>query len=425
MIVSLDTSRMNKIKWVDKINMLACVEAGIIGQDLERELKNYGVVLGHEPDSVEFSTLGGWISTRASGMKKNAYGNIEDILMNVKLVTSKGTYSKNSEWPRVSNGPDLNHIVMGHEGNFGVVTEAVLRVRPIPEVKEYSSIVFHDFETGIKFMDDVARSRNWPASIRVVDNQQFKASQALKEKNTSLTKNFIESLKMFYVLKIKGFDINKFVGCTVVFEGSRQEIDNQKANLYRIAAKYNGLVAGSETGLKGYFLTFAIAYVRDFAAQHCYIAESFETSCPWSKVSTLCQKVRERLIKACKDRGIKEDRLFTSFRVTQLYETGAAVYVYFGYNYAYANIPKEKVVEVYEEIENECRDECLKQGGSLSHHHGIGKIRKRFMKRILPPMALEFMNDMKQSLDPKNVFAINNTIYRLEGEEEEELKGHH
>ena len=239
-----------------------------------------------------------------------------------------------------------------------------------------------------------------------------------------MAKNIVEALKMFYVLRIKGFDINKFVGCTIVFEGSRIEVDNQKANLYRIAAKYHGLVAGSETGLKGYFLTFAIAYVRDFAAQYSYIAESFETSCPWSKVSTLCSKVRERLIKACLDRGIKEDRLFVSFRVTQLYETGAAVYVYFGYNYAYANISKDKVVEVYEEIENECREEVLKQGGSLSHHHGIGKIRKRFMKRILPPMALDLMHDVKKSLDPKNVFAINNTIYRLENEEKEDLEGH-
>ena len=120
-----------------------------------------------------------------------------------------------------------------------------------------------------------------------------------------MTKEFIDMLKMFYVLRIKGFDINKFVGCTVVFEGTRQEVDNQKANLYKIAAKFNGLVAGSENGLKGYFLTFAIAYIRDFGAQYCYIAESFETSCPWSKVSTLCAKVRERLIKACSDRGIK------------------------------------------------------------------------------------------------------------------------
>jgi alkyldihydroxyacetonephosphate synthase len=80
MIVSVDMARMNAIKWVDKENGLACVQAGIVGVDLERDLKQYGVVSGHEPDSMEFSTLGGWISTRASGMKKNTYGNIEDIV---------------------------------------------------------------------------------------------------------------------------------------------------------------------------------------------------------------------------------------------------------------------------------------------------------------------------------------------------------
>ena len=113
MIVSLDMSRMNKIKWVDKTNMMACIEAGISGQDLERELNKYGVCSGHEPDSSEFSTLGGWVSTRASGMKKNYYGNIEDIVQNIKFVTSKGTYQKTSEWPRISMGPDINNIIIG------------------------------------------------------------------------------------------------------------------------------------------------------------------------------------------------------------------------------------------------------------------------------------------------------------------------
>ena len=91
--------------------------------------------------------------------------------------------------------------------------------------------------------------------------------------------------------------------------------------------------------------------------------------------------------------------------------------MYFGYNYAYANIPREKVVQIYDEIENECRDEVLKSGGSLSHHHGIGKIRKRFMKRIASPMAINFMLETKKIFDPKNIFAINNTLYRLDGEE--------
>lgn len=108
MIVSLDMSRMNKILWVDKDNMIACVQAGIRGQDLERDLKMQGVVSGHEPDSSEFSTLGGWISTRASGMKKNTYGNIEQIVQSITFVTPKGVYKKSDHWPRVSAGPDFN-----------------------------------------------------------------------------------------------------------------------------------------------------------------------------------------------------------------------------------------------------------------------------------------------------------------------------
>jgi alkyldihydroxyacetonephosphate synthase len=235
--------------------------------------------------------------------------------------------------------------------------------------------------------------------------------------------NFLEGVKMFYLKSIKGFDWNTLVGCTLVFEGTREQVEHQKNTVFTLAKKHNGLVAGSENGQKGYFLTFAIAYVRDFATDYSYIAESFETSCPWSNVPTLCSKVRARLIKACADRGIKEDRMIVSFRVTQIYETGAAVYVYFGYNYAYANIPLDKVVQTYEDIENEARDETMKQGGSISHHHGIGKIRKRFAARTMSPPAITFLDDMKKVLDPKNIFAINNTIYRSRQEEEEDLAG--
>lgn len=132
MIVSLDMCRMSKIKWVDKENQMALVEAGIYGFDLEKALEPFGMVSGHEPDSAEFSTLGGWISTRASGMKKNTYGNIEDIVCNMTIVTPAGTYTKKSLWPRTSNGPDINHVVMGSEGNIGIITEAVIKVKPIP-----------------------------------------------------------------------------------------------------------------------------------------------------------------------------------------------------------------------------------------------------------------------------------------------------
>lgn len=170
MIVSMDMSRMTKIIWVDKENMLACVQAGIRGQDLERDLKKYGVVSGHEPDSSEFSTLGGWLSTRASGMKKNTYGNIEDIVQSMTLVTSVGTFSKKDHWPRVSAGPDFDQLILGHEGNLGVITEAIIRVRPVPEVMNFQSIIFPNFEIGQKFMEEMAKQTLYPTSLRLVDN---------------------------------------------------------------------------------------------------------------------------------------------------------------------------------------------------------------------------------------------------------------
>lgn len=157
MIVSLDMSRMNKVVWIDKDNMTACVQAGIRGQDLDKDLKLSGFVCGHEPDSSEFSTMGGWVSTRASGMKKNTYGNIDDIVQSITLVTPKGTYQKKHPWPRMSAGPDFNQAIMGHEGNLGVVTDCIIRIRPLPEVQEYGSIVFPNFELGIQFMEEMSK----------------------------------------------------------------------------------------------------------------------------------------------------------------------------------------------------------------------------------------------------------------------------
>ena len=315
MMISVDMTRMNHVKWVDKVNMTASIEAGIIGIDMENELKKYGVVSGHEPDSIEFSSLGGWVSTRASGMKKNVYGNIEDILVSVKIVTPLGTYVKTNECPRTSNGPDLDNIILGHEGSYGIITEVILRVRPTPQVQEYGSVVFPDFESGCKFMQEVSKSRIWPASCRLVDNLQFQFGVALKPQENSKFKMMIDKIKKYYILKIKGFDANKMCAATLLFEGTKEECKRQQKSIYSLAVKNKGLKAGSENGQRGYFLTYVIAYLRDFAANYSFMAESFETSVPWSNVQKLCENVNEKIVDSCRKKGV-EQKVFVSFRVT-------------------------------------------------------------------------------------------------------------
>lgn len=260
-IISLDTSQMNRILWVDRDNLVACCEAGIIGQDLERELKNLGFTTGHEPDSYEFSSLGGWIATRASGMKKNIYGNIEDLAVHVKMVTPKGTLQKNCQVPRMSCGPDFNNVILGSEGTLGVVTEVILKIRPLPQCKKYGSVVFPNFESGVQFMREVAKQRCQPASIRLMDNQQFIFGQALRPKA-----GYLGSLgtlfKKFYVTRIKGFDLTQMCVVTLLFEGDKYDVDLNEKKIYSIAKDFGGMPAGEINGERGYMLTFVIAYVR-------------------------------------------------------------------------------------------------------------------------------------------------------------------
>ena len=401
-IVSVDMSRMNRVLWIDTKNQMACIQAGAVGRHIMAELRKFGLTMGHEPDSVEFSTLGGWIATNASGMKKNRYGNIEDIVLDVTVATAAGTLERASVSPREAVGLDLRKLMFGSEGTLGIVTSAVVKVFPLPEVQEYGSVLFPTFEDGFAFMYELTREAVPPASVRLVDNLQFQFGLALKPASSGLHV-WKSKLERFFVTKVKRFEPFKMVACTLVFEGSPQEVTQQQNDLYRIAARHGGMKAGAENGRRGYQLTYSIAYIRDFLMNYYIIAESFETSVAWTDALKLCENVKRRLHDEYARRGLPGKPFVTS-RITQLYRTGVAVYFYFGFYYK--GIPNPQ--NVYLELENIARDEILNSGGSLSHHHGVGKLRREFLPRIMSPAALEWKQELKKSLDPRDIFGAGN-----------------
>ncbi len=402
-IASVDMRRMNRILWIDRTNMMACIEAGAVGRNIMRELEKYGVTMGHEPDSVEFSTLGGWIATNASGMKKNRYGNIEDLVLDVGVVTASGKLERTSASPRESVGLDLRRLIFGSEGILGIITAAVVKIFPLPGVQKYGSVLFPTFEHGFAFMYDLAREATPPASVRLVDNLQFRFGLALKPKSQGMLADLKSKAERFFVTTVKGFEPGKMVACTLVFEGTSAEVEQQQRDLYRIAARHGGMKAGAENGRRGYQLTFSIAYIRDFLMNYYIIAESFETSVPWSHALALCENVKRRLVDEYQRRGLP-GKPFVSARVTQIYPTGVCIYFYFGFYYK--GIPNPQ--EVYLELENMARDEILKSGGSLSHHHGVGKLRRAFLPRIMSETAIRWKHELKKSLDPANIFGAGN-----------------
>lgn len=402
MIVSVDLRRLNRILWIDPVNCMARIQAGAVGRHIQSQLAAHGFTMGHEPDSVEFSTLGGWIATHASGMKKNRYGNIEDIVLDVHVVTARGELSRPSVAPRESVGIDPRRWMFGSEGMLGIITDAVVKVFPLPEVERYDAILFPTFEKGVAFLHDLTREATPPASVRLVDNLQFQLSQTLKPRATGLSAAKRRAEKL-YVTRVKGFDPSQMVACTLVYEGSRERVAGEERAVSRLARRHGGMRAGSENGKKGYQLTFGIAYLRDFIMKHYILAESFETSVPWSQAQSLCANVKRRIAEEYTARKLPGVP-FVTCRITQLYDTGVAVYFYFAFHHKGVDRP----AEVYAELEHAARDEILRSGGSLSHHHGIGKIRHRYLPRVFSPASMEWAAEVKRAIDPSNIFGIAN-----------------
>eukprot|EP01054_Gregarina_sp_Poly1_P001779 Gregarina_sp_Poly_1__1778@NODE_1460_length_4090_cov_240_866269_g547_i1_p1_GENE_NODE_1460_length_4090_cov_240_866269_g547_i1NODE_1460_length_4090_cov_240_866269_g547_i1_p1_ORF_typecomplete_len649_score68_18FAD_binding_4/PF01565_23/5_7e31FADoxidase_C/PF02913_19/1_1e21_NODE_1460_length_4090_cov_240_866269_g547_i119783924 len=404
-IVSVDMSRMASLLWVDESNMTASIQAGATGRQIEHLLNEHKLTLGHEPDSHEFSTLGGWIATRASGMKKNRYGNIEDIVLNVTFVTVEGVIEQSRSVSRLSSGPDLKHLILGSEGTFGIILNAVVKVKRTPRAQEFDSILFQSFDHGICFMRDVAAEQAQPASLRLIDNSQFRLGLALKPEDPSLLRKTVDLAKKSLLQNWYKFDFNKIAACTAVFEGSFHEISVQRRRLNSIVKRHQGLLSGKSGGQMGYHLTFMIAYVRDFVMDCNWLGESFETSVPWSNAKSLYQDVISTIHRECAHYKTKGPPFVTG-RISQVYDEAACLYFYFGFPCEGLEDP----LGVYTEIEKEARVCIMKYSGSISHHHGVGKLRKLFMKDSIGTQGCRILKVVKDGIDPQNTFGNQNLI---------------
>jgi len=406
--VSVDMRHFNKILSIDKANNYAIIQSGACGREIEDGLNKEGFTMGHEPDSYEFSTLGGWISTNASGMRRNLYGNIEEIVIDFGYING---FSKKVDvrFPtRHSHGPDVNRLFFGHEGNYGIITDVLVNIKRLPEEKMFNSILFYNMTDGIRFMKEVQENNLKPSSIRLVDNDQFKFGQALKPEKTSWLEKCMDKLKKWYLFNILRFDIDKMVACTLMIEGTKSFNQFTFGEIQKIAKKYNAVFGGSENGRAGYNLTHSIAYIRDYCFDYGFLSETFETSIEWSKIEQMGEAVKRRL-KQEYPKYIKSTP-FLSYRLSQPYNTGACVYFTFGFHNTET---PERGIEIYHILEKAMRETMVEHGGSISHHHGIGQIKADELMELSPKDQTELQIQLKLLFDINDRFCNNNYLCDL------------
>lgn len=407
-IISLDMKKMSKLLSINEEDRLAHVEAGITGTELEQVLRSRGYTVGHEPDSIEFSTLGGWIATKASGMKRRKYGNIEDIVASVRVVGAKGVLHQfHAGVPasgRVSTGLDLASLMFGSEGCLGIITSAVIRIHPIPEVVEYGAVILPCFELGLAFSQDIHRlDRLAPASCRLLDSAHFRLGQSLQPNPVTFNGMLHALIRKMQVAWKFSRKTEEIVCVTVIYEGKKEEIAQQKRAIANLINIYGGVNVGPTIGKSVYQSTFLIAYLRDFALTYSILGESFEAFVPWSKVLTVVKRTKNRINEEHTRRCLPGNP-FVGYRVTQLYHEGVCIYFYFCMSVE--NVPEPS--KTYADIETIARETILESGGSLSHHHGIGKVRSALLSDVNSPAFQETLKSMKSSIDPENTFGARN-----------------
>lgn len=213
-------------------------------------------------------------------------------------------------------------------------------------------------------------------------------------------------IQQTFLVNIKGFDPHQLAAATVVMEGSAAEVAFQDSVIKRIAGQHGGISGGSHNGQRGYMLTYAIAYIRDFLTDYHIIGETYETTVPWDRIHDVIAAVDRRSKEMHRAYNLPGNS-YVSPRITQLYHTGVCIYFTHGFSTRGVDQPDQ----VFAAIEHAMRETIMANGGSISHHHGVGKLRRDFIPQTLTPTAVDLLRDLKQTADPGNVFGIANNIF--------------
>jgi hypothetical protein len=188
MVCTVDMRSMNRVLSVDRVSRIARVEAGILGPDLEEALAGHGLMLGHVPDSFPHSTLGGWVASRSAGMFSDGYGNIEDMVVSMRVATPRG-FIRTLDVPHASSGPDANWICIGSEGTLGIITEVTVEVREIQRCREFHGYLFPTFDQGIDAIRQCRSSGHAPILSRLNDAKRTQLSAAFRRRGSLVHKH--------------------------------------------------------------------------------------------------------------------------------------------------------------------------------------------------------------------------------------------
>jgi alkyldihydroxyacetonephosphate synthase len=359
--VVLDVTALAGVVGVDDTSLVADVRAGTFGHHLEAELREqHGVTLGHWPQSIELSTVGGWLACRSAGQYSTRYGKVEDIVVGLDAVLADGSSVTTGGFPRQAAGPDLTQLFVGSEGTLGVVTGARLRVHPLPPTEWRAAFGFPTFAAGIDACRRILRRGATPAVLRVYDAAESARSHGADGTTCVL-------------LALDEAD-------DALIAATRSIVTDECAD----AARLDGALVDAWLEHRN------DVSALDALTRKGYVVDTMEVSAPWVRLPAMYDATVAAL-------GAVPHTLAATAHLSHSYTDGACLYFMFA-----ATPPAGAIDATYVALWDAGTRTVLAHGGSLSHHHGIGLNRARFMAEALGPAAAVLAR-VKAALDPSGI----------------------
>jgi alkyldihydroxyacetonephosphate synthase len=390
-VISLDTTQLRRVLAIDAPSNLARIQAGAFGPDLERQLNAQGWTLGHFPDSFTHSTLGGWIATRSSGMQSDRYGDISDLVRALRVVTPTGVLATRPV-PHTSTGPSVREMVLGSEGRLGVITEATVQVRRVPEKRQILGYLFPTWADGLAAMQDIAASEAAPSVTRVSDAYETAFSFATRKHPTPLDRVKSKALTTF-LEKRRGYDLASMCLSFIGYEGSSRHVAAQRKEVGRIAGRHGGLCIGASPGELYDQKKFDTPYIRDFLLDRGALADVSETAAPWSRLNAVYDAVMASAHGAFDEVGA---RGYVMCHLSHSYHAGACLYFTFGL----MPNPRRDDLAQYDVVKSAIQQAFIDSGATLSHHHAVGTEHAQWLEQDISGPGVAMLRALFSGVDP-------------------------
>lgn len=393
--VTLDMRvHMNKVVSFNETNQTITVQAGMMGPVLETVLNEAPSKLGakkaytcgHFPQSFEYSSVGGWVVTRGAGQNSTYYGNIKDIVISQRYVTPVGEI-ETKDYPAMAMGPDINHVMMGSEGCYGVLVDVTLKVfRHTPETAQRFSFIFKSWEDGMAAAREILQAEiGHPSAFRLSDPE---------ETDVALKLYGIEGTVIDKAMALRGYKKGErciFLGMN---NGHRSFSKNVKRQIRKICRRHGAMYTTGYVAKRWEHGRFTDPYLREDLQDHGIMIDTLECSVTWDTMAKVHKGVRAY----CKSRP----KTICMTHLSHAYAQGANLYFIF--------ITKMDQLDDYLHYQQGILDSIHENGASMSHHHGIGKMSAPWLESALGSNELDILKALKQHFDPHNIMNPGGTL---------------